>query len=231
MSNLTAYLLLSVGFLILFFIGELLLKFFKVSSEISRKFAHITSGLLACAFPFAFDSHWWVMAICASFLALLYLSAKFNFLKSINSVERKTYGSVLYPIAIYICFFLNQLLTNDSGQFQFYFTSVLILALSDPLAAIIGGNYPIFRFKKIATGKSLSIFFIFSAVSGSGNTLYAFFIEAITIALYISAAYLMGIVFKQKLPLVWSVETMYFIVLGLLSYTYFIKFKWRNIEI
>jgi len=155
MSNLTAYLLLSVGFLILFFIGELLLKFFKVSSEISRKFAHITSGLLACAFPFAFDSHWWVMAICASFLALLYLSAKFNFLKSINSVERKTYGSVLYPIAIYICFFLNQLLTNDSGQFQFYFTSVLILALSDPLAAIIGGNYPIFRFKKIATGKSL----------------------------------------------------------------------------
>jgi len=155
MSNLIAYLLLSVGFLFLFSIGELLLKFFKVSAEISRKFAHITSGLLACAFPFAFDSHWWVMAICTSFLGLLYLSAKFNFLKSINSVERKTYGSVLYPIAIYICFFLNQLFTKGSGQFQFYFTSVLILAISDPLAAIIGGNYPLFRFKKIATGKSV----------------------------------------------------------------------------
>ena len=103
----------------------------------------------------------------------------------------------------------------------FYSKDIILIQASVPVLYIISITIIFFSVSYI----------IFSAVSGSGNTLYAFFIEAITIALYISAAYLMGIVFKQKLPLVWSVETMYFIVLGLLSYTYFIKFKWRNIEI
>ena len=155
MSNFTAYLLLSACFLALFFTGEALFKFFKVPAEVSRKFVHISSAILSCSFPFFFDSHWWVMAICFSFLVLLYLSVKFNFLKSINSVERKTFGSILYPIAIYICFILNQFLEKNNGQFQFYFASVLILGISDPLAAIVGGKYPIFRFQKIAAGKSL----------------------------------------------------------------------------
>jgi dolichol kinase len=95
------------------------------------------------------------MAIGFSFLLLLYLSEKFNFLKSINSIERKTFGSVLYPIAIYLCFILNQVLVKNNGQYQFYFASLMILGISDPLAAIVGGKYPIFRFQKIAVGKSI----------------------------------------------------------------------------
>lgn len=155
MSNLTAYIVLSAGFLLLFFSGEALYAYLKVPAEFSRKFIHISSAVLACTFPFYFDSHWWVMAICFSFLVLLYLSVKFNFLKSINSVERKTFGSVLYPVAIYLCFLLNQILVKNNGQFQYYFASVLILGISDPLAAIVGGKYPIFRFQKIAAGKSI----------------------------------------------------------------------------
>src|SRR5208283_3979131 len=101
MSNFIAYLILSSGFLAIFFSGEALYTYLKVPAEFSRKYIHISSAVLACAFPFFFDSQWWVMAICFSFLILLYLSVKFNFLKSINSVERKTFGSVLYPVAIY----------------------------------------------------------------------------------------------------------------------------------
>ncbi len=155
MTNVTSYILLSIGFLVLFFIGELLLKYFKFRTEYSRKFSHIASGLLACVFPYAFDSHWWVMAICLSFLLLLFLSMKFNFLKGINSVERKTYGSVFYPIAIYLCFILNEQLIKEPGQYYFYFTSVLILVFSDPMAALVGQNFPIYRFQKFAKGKSI----------------------------------------------------------------------------
>lgn len=155
MSNFTAYLLLSAFFLAILFAGEVLYKYFNLPAELSRKFSHISSALIACTFPFLLDSHWWVMAIGFSFLVLLYLSVKFNFLKSINSVERKTFGSELYPIAIYLCFLLNHILVKNNGQFQFYFSSILILGISDPLAAIIGGKYPIYRFKKIVTGKSI----------------------------------------------------------------------------
>jgi phytol kinase len=166
MTNLTAYILLSLSFLFLFFLGEILLKYFKVAPEYSRKFVHITSGILACAFPFCFNSHWWVMGICFSFLLLLYLSKTFNFLKGINSVERKTYGSILYPIAIYLCFILNQLLEKYPGQYPFYFSSVLIMAISDPLAALIGRKYPLHRFMKIVNGKSIggSLAFFISAL-------------------------------------------------------------------
>jgi len=103
----------------------------------------------------------------------------------------------------------------------FYSKDVMLIKASIPVLYVISVTIIFFSVSYI----------IFSAVSGSGNTMYAFFIEAITIALYVSFAYLTGIVFKQKLFIVWSVEIVYFIVLGLLSYIYFIKYKWKNIEI
>ena len=104
---------------------------------------------------------------------------------------------------------------------RFYSKDVLLIKAAIPVLYVISVTIIFFSVSYI----------IFCAVSGSGNTLYAFFIEAVTIALYVSFAYLTGIVFKQKLFIVWSVEIVYFIVLGLLSYIYFIKFKWKNIEI
>jgi len=103
----------------------------------------------------------------------------------------------------------------------FYSKDILLIQAAVPVLYVVSVTILLFSVAYI----------IFSAVSGTGNTMYAFFIEAFTIALYLSFAFLTGIVMKQKLYVVWSVETLYFIVLGLLSYLYFIKFKWKSIKI
>jgi len=155
MENIIAFLIISACSLMIFFASDFLYIRLKVSSEYTRKLSHVLSGILACSLPIYFDSHWWVLAICTSFLVLLYLSIKFNFLRGINSVERKTYGSILYPIAIYICFVLNELLRSNPSEMRLYWTAILIMAISYPLAALIGKNFPIYRFKTVAFGKSI----------------------------------------------------------------------------
>ncbi|OQA00705.1 MAG: Multidrug resistance protein MdtK [Bacteroidetes bacterium ADurb.Bin408] len=72
---------------------------------------------------------------------------------------------------------------------------------------------------------------IFSAISGTGNTLYALAIETATIVLYIGGAYVMGIILNKELPVVWLVEVLYFIIIGMLSALYFWKFNWKNIKV
>ena len=83
--NIIAYLILSLSFLLIFLLGDALLIYAKIPAEYSRKTVHILSGLLACAFPVYFSSYWWVLAICSSFIGLLFLSIRFNFLKGINT--------------------------------------------------------------------------------------------------------------------------------------------------
>ncbi len=172
--DILAYLILSVCFLLIFLLGDLMLHYFKVQVEYSRKTVHVLSGLLACAFPIYFSNYWWVFAICASFIVLLFISLKFNLLKGINSVERKTYGSIVYPIGVFFSFVFYSVHINRyvfEPYFLFYIP-LLILTFSDPLAAIVGKNFPIKRFSDKPGSKSWG---------GSG----AFFLSAFVLSYFL----------------------------------------------
>lgn len=132
------YSYLTLAFLILFGAIEWSYQRYSLSTELTRKIVHILSGIITLLFPFLLNSHWSVMAICGSFAILLYVTKKLNWLSSIHAIGRKTRGSYYYPLSIYLSFLAFQY-TSD---YIYFFLPILILALCDSTAALIGKRWP-----------------------------------------------------------------------------------------
>jgi dolichol kinase len=149
-------------FLLLFATAEAGYYFLKIKAEITRKFVHLGTGLLALLFPLMLQSHWSVLLLCFSFFILLHLSLKFNFLKSINDIERPSVGSLAYPVSVYVCYLA---FCFFDRQYFYFYLPVLILAVSDPLAALIGKYLTVNKEKSAKLNKTLagSIAFFVSA--------------------------------------------------------------------
>ena len=71
-------------------------------------------------------------------------------------------------------------------------------------------------------------FILFSAVSGTGNTRITMLFELITISLYLFIAFYLSQKLKVDIATVWSVEYLYFGLIGILSYFYLRYGKWRG---
>lgn len=143
--------ILGCGFLILFAFAELLYHIFKVKVEITRKIVHFGTGIITLLFPVLLTNHWYVLILCASFAIILVLSLKYSLLKSINAIKRKSYGSISYPISVYICYYFfisykTKDITFGNGYILFYLP-ILILAISDPIAALFGKRWPYGKYK------------------------------------------------------------------------------------
>jgi len=131
-------------FLALFGVSELLYHKFKVHVEVTRKISHVGTGILTLAFPLFLQNQWSVFLLCFSFLLILIFSLKFNFLPSINAIDRASYGSLLYPVAVYLSFLVYQYVGHQS---VFFYLPVLTLAICDPIAAFIGKKRPLGRYR------------------------------------------------------------------------------------
>lgn len=149
--------ILTVAFLTLFGVAEIAHRFFNISAERTRKFVHVMTGIFTMSFPWLLESHWSVLLLCGGFFIILLLSMKFGFLASINAVERKTAGSLLYPVIVYSGF----LIYGYYKEPYFYYLPILILALCDPLAAWVGKKWPIGRYLSFGYHKTLSGSFAF----------------------------------------------------------------------
>ncbi len=123
-------------FLLLFVIAEIAHKR-NVDVEVTRKFVHFGGAFVTIFFPFIFTSHWMVLALALAFGMIMFLTKKFGLLQSVHGVERKSEGAIYHPIAIYSCFLYAQVL----NQPWFYVISILILAISDASAALVGKTY------------------------------------------------------------------------------------------
>ena len=71
----------------------------------------------------------------------------------------------------------------------------------------------------------------FYTISGSGNTRFSFYIEVIAVLSYLISAYLFIKVLKWDIFYVWTVEYVYFGVIGILSITYLNYFNWKKKKI
>ena len=121
-------------------------------AEVTRKYVHIVTGLLTLLFPPLIGNHWLVGGLCGGFLLILFASLRFGWLPSINGVDRQTRGSLLYPITVYACYLAYALFDNAS----FYYLPILVLALADPVAALLGKAYPRGRYRLLGHTKTLS---------------------------------------------------------------------------
>ena len=123
-----------IGIAILLIFNELNYRRLNVKGEITRKFAHFTGTLATIPFPYIFSSHWYVLVLAAIFFAVLFATQYSKQLKSIHDIERKSIGSYLLPFSIYITFLISTLFENKF----LYILPMLLLAVCDPMAAILG---------------------------------------------------------------------------------------------
>ncbi len=148
------------GVFLLLIITELLWKKKLVSIEASRKLIHIIAGTVVAFMPY-FASWSEIQILSLAFLVVVFLSARFNVLKSIHSVKRVTHGEVLYALAIVICAFLQP-------ATWIFMAAILHLALADAFAALVGVKWgKTTGYKIITHGKSLVgslAFFVTSAL-------------------------------------------------------------------
>lgn len=173
-STITLSVVYFFAIILLLAFNELNYRRMKVKGEITRKFAHFTATVAVVPFPYIFSSHWYVLILAVIFFAALFITQYAKQLKSIHDIERKSVGSYLLPLSIYITFLMANLLDNKF----IYILPMLILGICDPMAAIVGmsmkrNNHKIVIFG-IDTGKSMY---------GSGAFLITAFLISL-IALY-----------------------------------------------
>jgi dolichol kinase len=126
--------LIGIGLLLAF--NELNYRRLKIKGEITRKFAHFSATLATVPFPYIFPSHWYVLVLAFLFFLVLMLTKHGTQLKSIHGIKRKSMGSYLLPLSIYVTFLIASSLDNKF----FYILPMLILAICDPMAAMLGIN-------------------------------------------------------------------------------------------
>jgi phytol kinase len=127
--------LVTVFLLALFAAGETWRHLGNPPAEWTRKLAHFGAGAVTAVFPWLFAWHWSVLIMAFGFAGIIFGSRRLGWLQSIHGVERRSEGGIYYPVAIYLLF----LLAGD--QPVFYLISLLVLMVSDSLAALLGSEY------------------------------------------------------------------------------------------
>jgi len=156
----------SVIFLFFFMLAEIAYHKANIKVEYTRKAIHVITGVIALFFPLFIKSPLDLILLCIGFAGLLGITLKYNLLQSVNNVDRYSRGSLLYPVAVVICFMFNYY----RNTYLYFFIPILTLAMADPIAAIVG--------KKIPKGK-YTLRQQTKTMTGSGS----FFIVAFTISL------------------------------------------------
>ena len=114
--------------------------------EITRKLAHISSGLLGLLLPRFFpvyEAVWPMITLWICFSGFLYFTYQRKLLTAINGIDRKTVGAYIMPTTLTSLWLFNRLLFQKTGhnEFVFYDLPLLVLTFGDSLAAFIGSKY------------------------------------------------------------------------------------------
>lgn len=153
-------------YLLLFLLVEFAYHKVKIKVEYTRKAIHIITGVIALFFPLFIKSPLDLILLCGGFGVLLVITMKYNLLQSVNNVDRVSRGSILYPVAVIICFMFYYYTDN----YIYFFIPILTLAMADPAAALVGRKYPIGKYMLRQQTKTMA---------GSGS----FFVVAFIISL------------------------------------------------
>lgn len=116
-------------------ITVLLHRYFSLPAEQSRKFLHVSGGIMSIFLPLFFHSHWWVLALAGIAFAILLFTYIRKLLPAVHETKRYSLGSVLFPVPVYGCFLIAELRQDN----LLFWLPISLLAISDT-AAEIGGH-------------------------------------------------------------------------------------------
>lgn len=139
---------IAILYILIFAVAEAWRYFYNPKTETTRKFVHIAGGFIALSFGFLFHSHWIVLLLCLGFGLFIYFTRKISWLGSVHDIKRQSTGGIYYPIAIYLTFLYSTIINEP----VFYFIAILVLAVSDSTAALIGSSYGI-KFYRVEEDK------------------------------------------------------------------------------
>lgn len=148
-QDLRGALILSAVFLSLLAVAELWRRFGNPEAEWTRKLVHLGGGLACLFFPFLVTSPWVVLVLALGLTALFALGGRYGFLKSLHGVKRSSRGAEYYPLAVCLVFFMTP------GRPWLYLAAVLVLAVADAFAALVGSRYGVVRYEVEDETKSL----------------------------------------------------------------------------
>jgi len=134
-DDMLAAAIISVIFIAVFAGGEAVRRIRPDTPELSRKFVHCAGGITALSFPYVISSPWTVILLAAVFAGIITLSRMLGLLRSVHGVARTTSGAVYFPLAIAILFLLGH------EHKPYYVIAMLVLTVSDTLAALAGSRY------------------------------------------------------------------------------------------
>ena len=165
--------------LVLVVLSDILNKRYKLSGKITRRIVHIGVGLVVCTTPFTLNS-WIQPALLASLFILANLVAiRKGLMQGIHSTRRVSYGTIFFPVS-----YLTLILLFWKSNPEILIVSMLLLAISDPLAAIVGEkygeNYHAYLYDKKSYHGLMSVFissFFLSILTLSGLRLMNLFVE------------------------------------------------------
>ena len=158
-SDLRGALLLGGAFISLIVLAELWRRFGNPKPEHTRKLVHLGGGVTCLFFPFLIDSPWVVLVMALPLTALFVAGSKLGFLKSLHGVARKSRGAEYYPLAVFLVFVLTR------GRPWLYLAAVLVLAVADAFAALIGSRYGVVRYEVEDEKKSLEGSLVFLVIA------------------------------------------------------------------
>ncbi len=119
-----------------------------LKGELGRKFVHITVGTFVAFWPF-YMSFRAIQIIALIFLPVLIVSRRFNMLRSIHTIDRRSLGEILFAVGIGV----TSLIAKSHWVFAI---AILHLSLADGFAAVVGKQWgKATRYKVFGHEKSL----------------------------------------------------------------------------
>lgn len=133
---------------------------FQPEAELVRKSLHLGMGVFALSFPWLLSALWQAVVLCGLLLALLLALRRVVWLRLrlgavLGSVARRSDGELYFALGVTALFCLAR------HSLLLYSLPLLILALADAAAALIGARFGRHRFRLIAGEKSLEGSFAF----------------------------------------------------------------------
>ena len=123
------------GLLIVIILSEIFRKHFFWSVKVTRKFVHVITGILMATTPFLLDSPDPLLFISCVFIVVNFAAIKKGWMPGMHATDKISYGTFFYPIS-----FLVLLLFLWKDFKSILMISVLIMAVADATAAMIGEN-------------------------------------------------------------------------------------------
>lgn len=186
--------------------GEYIRRRFAYSNEVSRKLVHILHGVGLAILTFIVPI-WMVILLEVGFL-LMVMAARYlyanqtkkseltKYLSEMYRVGRLSYGEFFFPVSVILC----ALLANSKWVFV---AALLVLALADTIAALVGktygktNTYVVFGQKKSVVGSvaffAVALLVIWFCASMSGGLIAAPLIMLIGLAICLALVENLGV--------------------------------------